>query len=76
MHLVDVDHVEPQALEAELDLAQDRVALEHVAHAAVAAVLQAGLGEDVRPRLEALERAADDLLGVAEPVDRARCRAS
>jgi hypothetical protein len=72
VHLVDVDRVEPQALEAELDFTQDRVAFEHVAYAAVAAVLQAGLGEHVRSRPQALERAADDLFGMAEPVDRGR----
>ena len=69
MDLVEVDDVDAQAREAHLDLAQERVALEVVAHAVVAAVEQRGLGEDVRALGEALERAAHDLLGVPEPVD-------
>jgi hypothetical protein len=68
VNLVEVDRVDAQARQARLDLTADRVALEAVHDPAAAAVEQRRLGEDVRSLRHSLKRAADDLLGMSEPV--------
>jgi hypothetical protein len=66
--LVEVDRVEPEAREAALDLSPERVAVQALQRRPVRAFRLPALGEDERPLVEAGDRAADDLLGVAEAV--------
>ena len=68
MDLVEVDRVDPQPLEARVRLAQNRVALQAVDDAAARAFELRALRENVRTLSETLDRPADDLLGVTEPV--------
>src|SRR5205085_11882571 len=68
MDLVEVDRVDREPAQARLALTQQRVALQGLHGRAVRAFGLAALGEDERPLVEAGERAADDLLGVAEAV--------
>jgi hypothetical protein len=66
--LVEVDRVDAQPLQARMRLAQDRVAFQAVRDPLSRALEQRCLGEHVRALSESLDRAADDLLGVAEAV--------
>src|SRR5262249_21290273 len=68
VNLVEVDRLDAEPREARVDLPADGVALE-VAHDLPAAAVHARcLGEHVRSRLDALERAPHDLPGVRGPV--------
>src|SRR6185503_4306360 len=70
--LVEVDRLDAEAAQAGLALASERVAPQRLQGRAVRAFRLAALREDERPLVEARDRAADDLLRVAEPVLRGR----
>src|SRR4029079_3217932 len=66
--LVEVDRLDPEAAQAGLALASERVAPQRLQGRAVRAFRLAPLREDERPLVEARDRAADALLRVAQPV--------
>jgi hypothetical protein len=68
VHLVEVDYIDADPLEARLGLAENRLALEVVDHPAPGTLQQRALGEHVRRLAHPFQRAADDLLRVAEAV--------
>src|SRR5262249_53466989 len=68
--LIEVDAIRAQAAQAALCLGPDRVAREAPANRSGRPREDAAFREDVRTRVHAVERAADDLLRMAEAVRR------
>src|SRR5437868_7095893 len=70
VNLVEVDRLHAEARQASFGLAQDRLALQAVHERATSFAKQRAFREHIRTLREAFERAADDLLGMAEAVRR------